>query len=306
MLAYWPKDHPTWIYTTAYKNNVPLDSTTPFDTGYTGFCGENAVRDLLRTMKEKGWISEWSEENKAALLDACLENNVRISTEMYLAETAAQGLQGFFESCYGPTAGWTDALFELRDITFAEYGLTPEETPFHMPGIRSFSRRRDHQKEVLRTYTLFDGGTYPDELKEAFSDSHLAGWACHSGALMYDEMEEKSGKGTGKGLAAFEKDGKRQLTQLSCLDGQWTIHPLGTNALYPAGDYRVTFDAQQNSFIVQCRLSDDETARLQQLIDLLLCETETVAKLIIQYRIRCNVIHTGKDALFCNSQTPSH
>ena len=260
VLAYWPKDHPTWIYTTAYKNNVPLDSTTPFDTGYTGFCGENAVRDLLRTMKEKGWISEWSEENKAALLDACLENNVRISTEMYLAETAAQGLQGFFESCYGPTAGWTDALFELRDSVFAEYGLTPEEIPFHMPGVRSFSRRRDHQKEVLRTYTLFDGGTYPDELKEAFSDSHLAGWACHSGALMYDEMEEKSGKGTGKGLAAFEKDGKRQLTQLSCLDGQWIIHPLGTNALYPAGDYRVTFDAQQNSFIVQYRLSDDETA----------------------------------------------
>ena len=259
VLAYWPKDHPTWIYTTAYKNNVPLDSTTPFDTGYTGFCGENAVRDLLRTMKEKGWISEWSEENKAALLDACLENNVRISTEMYLAETAAQGLQGFFESCYGPTAGWTDALFELRDSVFAECGLTPEEIPFHMPGVRSFSRRRDHQKEVLRTYTLFDGGTYPDELKEAFSDSHLAGWACHSGALMYDEMEEKSGKGTGKGLAAFEKDGKRQLTQLSCLDGQWTIHPLGTNALYPTGDYRVTFDTQQNAFAVQYRLNDDET-----------------------------------------------
>lgn len=259
VLAYWPKDHPTWIYTTAYKNNVPLDSTTPFDTGYTGFCGENAVRDLLRTMKEKGWISEWSEENKAALLDACLENNVRISTEMYLAETAAQGLQGFFESCYGPTAGWTDALFELRDSVFAEYGLTPEEIPFHMPGVRSFSRRRDHQKEVLRTYTLFDGGTYPDELKEAFSDPHLSGWACHSGALMYDEMEEKPGKGTGKGLAAFEKDGKRQLTQLSCLDGEWTIHPLGANALYPTGDYRVTFDTQQNAFAVQYRLNDDET-----------------------------------------------
>ena len=260
VLAYWPKDHPTWIYTTAYKNNVPLDSTTPFDTGYTGFCGENAVRDLLRTMKEKGWISEWSEENKAALLDACLENNVRISTEMYLAETATQGLQGFFESCYGSTAGWTDALFELRDSTFAEYGLTPEETPFHVPGVRRFSRRWDYQKDVLRTYTLFEGGTYPDELKEAFSDSHLTGWTCHGGALIYDEMEEKPGKGTGKGLAAFEKDGKRQLTQLSCLDGRWTIYPLGTNALYPTGDYRVTFDAQQMNFAVQYRLNDDETA----------------------------------------------
>ena len=259
VLAYWPKEHPSWVYTTAYKNNVPLDSTTPFDTGYTGFCGENAVRGLLKTMKERGWIDQWSEENKNALLDACLENNVRISTGMYLSESAAQGLQGFFESCYGPAAGWTDALFELRDSVFAEYGLIAEESPFHVSGVRRISRRNIYQSDLIRTYTLFEG-EYPDELKAAFSDPHLSGWACHSGALMYDEMEEKPGKGTGKGLAAFEKDGKRQLTQLSCLDGEWTIHPMGANALYSTGDYRVTFDAQQNAFAVQYRLNDDETA----------------------------------------------
>ena len=258
VLAYWPKEHPTWVYTTTYKNNVPLESTTPFDTGYTGFCGENAVRDLLRTMKEKGWISEWSEESKNALLDACLENNVRISTEMYLSASAAQGLQGFFESCYGPAAGWTDALWELRDSVFAEYGLTPEETPFHVPGVRRISRRNIYQSDLTRTYTLFEG-EYPDELKAAFSDPHLAGWTCFGGALSFDESREKPGKGTGKGLAAFEKDGKRQLTQLSCLDGEWTVHPLGANALYPTLDYRVTFDTQQNAFAVQYRLNDDET-----------------------------------------------
>ena len=260
VLAYWPKEHPSWVYTTVYKNNVPLESTTPFDTGYTGFCGENAVRNLLRTMKEKNWISEWSEENKNALLDACLENNVRISTEMYLSESAAQGLQGFFESCYGPAAGWTDALFELRDSVFAEYGLTAEEWPFHVPGVRRISRRNIYQSDLTRTYTLFDGGEYPDELKAAFSDPHLTGWTCHSGALSFDESREKPGKGTGKGLAAFEKDGKRQLVQLVFQDGQWTVYPLGTNALYPTGDYRVTFDTQQNAFAVQYLLSDDETA----------------------------------------------
>ncbi|MBQ6962021.1 MAG: hypothetical protein IJP78_13710 [Clostridia bacterium] len=260
VLAYWPKEHRSWVYTTLYKNNVPLESTTPFDTGYTGFCGENAVRELLRTMKEKGWISEWSEESKNALLDACLENNVRISTEMYLSESAAQGLQGFFESCYGPAAGWTDALFELRDSVFAEYGLTMEELPFHVLGVRRISRRNIYQSDLTRTYTLFDGGEYPDELKAAFSDPHLTGWTCHSGALSFDESREKPGKGTGKGLAAFEKDGKRQLVQLVFQDGQWTVYPLGTNALYPTGDYRVTFDTQQNAFAVQYLLSDDETA----------------------------------------------
>ncbi len=259
-LAFWPKAHPGWIYTVFRGAYGQMDGTTPFHTGYTGYCGENAVRELLRKMREGGWISCWNEEAKAALLDACLEDNVRISTELYLSENANQALQGFFVSCYGPAAGWTEALWDLRDSVFAEYGLTPEETPFHVSGVRSFSRRREYQEDVLSTYTLFEGGTYPDELKEAFSDSHLTGWACHGGALMYDEMEEKPGKGTGKGLAAFEKDGKRQLTQLSCLDGRWTINPLGTNALYPTGDYRVTFDAQQMNFAVQYRLNDDETA----------------------------------------------
>ena len=260
VLAYWPKAHPSWVYTTAYKNNVPLESTTPFDTGYTGFCGENAVRELLRTMKEKGWISEWSEESKNALLDACLENNVRISTEMYLSESAAQGLQGIFESCYGPRLGWTDALFELRDSVFAEYGLTAEEWPFHVPGVRRISRRNIYQSDLTRTYTLFDGGEYPEELKAAFSDPHLTGWACFGGALSFDESREKPGEGSGFGLAAFEKDGKRQLVQLVFQDGQWTAYPLGANALYPTGDYRVIFDTQQNAFAVQYRLSDDETA----------------------------------------------
>ena len=259
VLAYWPKEHPSWVYTTAYRNNVPLESTTPFDTGYTGFCGENAVRELLRTMKEKGWISEWSEESKNALLDACLENNVRISTEMYLAESAAHGLQGFFESCYGPAAGWTEALFELRDSVFAEYGLTAEEWPFHVPGVRRISRRNIYQSDLTRTYTLFEG-EYPEELKEAFSDPHLTGWACFGGALSCDESREKPGEGTGQGLAAFEKDGKRQLVQLVFQDGQWTVYPLGTNALYPTGDYRVTYDLQHNAFAVQYRLNDDETA----------------------------------------------
>ena len=259
-LAFWPKAHPGWIYTVFRGAYGQMDGTTPFHTGYSGYCGENAVRELLRKMREGGWISCWNEEAKAALLDACLEDNVRISTELYLSENANQALQGFFVSCYGPAAGWTEALWDLRDSVFAEYGLTPEETPFHVSGVRTFSRRRTYQKEVLRTCTLFEGGTYPDELKEAFSDSHLAGWACHSGALMYDEMEEKPGRRTGNGLAAFEKDGKRQLTQLSCLNGQWTINPLGTNAVYPTGDYRVTYDLQHNAFAVQYRLNDDETA----------------------------------------------
>ncbi|MBQ8137558.1 MAG: hypothetical protein IJ174_09010 [Clostridia bacterium] len=258
----WPKDHPNWVYT-AFNDRASggIKTTTPFSTGYLGYCGEGAVWELLREIRERNWISGWNEDSKAALLDACLENNVSISTEMYLADTAAQALQAFFESCYGPAAGWTDTLTELRDSISSEYGLTVEYASFHVPGVRRCGRSQNrYQSDLLRTYTLFDGGAYPDELKEAFSDPHLSGWSCQSGALMYDEMKENPRTGTGSGLAAFEKDGKRQLVQLNCMDGQWMVYPLGTNALYPAGDYRVTFDTQHNAFAVQYRLSDEETA----------------------------------------------
>lgn len=258
-LAFWPKAHPGWVYTAFFNAFGQVDGATPFHTGYTGYCGENAVRDLLRNIRDNRWIASWSEENKAALLDACLEENVRISTDLYLSESAAQALQAFFESCYGPTAGWTDALFELRDSVFAEYGLTAEEWPFHVPGVRRISRRNIYQSDLTRTYTLFEG-EYPDELKAAFSEPHLTGWACFGGALSCDESREKPGEGSGFGLAAFEKDGKRQLVQLVFQDAQWTAYPLGANALYPTGDYRVTFDTQQNAFAVQYRLSDNETA----------------------------------------------
>ena len=258
-LAFWPKAHPGWVYTAFFNAFGQVDGATPFHTGYTGYCGENAVRDLLRNIRDNRWIASWTEENKAALLDACLEENVRISTDLYLSESAAQALQAFFESCYGPTAGWTDALFELRDSVFEEYGLTVDETPFHVYGVRRISRRNIYQSDLTRTYTLFEG-EYPDELKAAFSDPHLSGWACFGGALSFDESREKPGEGSGFGLAAFEKGEKRQLVQLASRDGQWTAYPLGTNALYPTGDYRVTYDLQHNAFTVQYRLNDDETA----------------------------------------------
>ena len=249
------------LISSAFCNEInQLDAASPFYTGYFGFCGEKVVRGLLKTIREKDWIAVWNEESKAALLGECLQNGVRVNTELYLSQSPAQALQGFFESCCGPVAGWTDALWEQRDSVFAEYGLTPKETPFHVSGVRRISRRRDNQTDAIRTYTLFDGGEYPEELKAAFSDPHLTGWTCQSGAMVYTGAENKPEEGYGQGLAAFEKDGKRQLVQLVCLHGRWAVIPLGVNALYPTGDYRVTFDAQQESFAVQYRLNEDEIA----------------------------------------------
>ena len=157
--------------------------------------------------------------------------------------------------CEGQTRNNTGAPVGPRDIRDAE---TPGVVIREYVGVDRVVGDRvgcDHGTVtfgVTRTYGSVDDATAYVLVGHRSEDT--------VGALMYDEMEEKSGKGTGKGLAAFEKDGKRQLTQLSCLDGQWIIHPLGTNALYPAGDYRVTFDAMQNAFAVQYRLSDDETA----------------------------------------------
>ncbi len=288
-VACWPKEHPSWVYT-AFRTGEygGLNGTTPFYTGFTGYCGEGAVRELLREMREKHWLSAWSEETKDALLNACLENCVSISMDLYLSESAAQALHAFFESCCGPAAGWTEALWDMRNSAFAEFGLTPEETPFHVPGVRRFIRRKIHYTH-LPAYTLFDGGEYPEELKEAFSDPHLAGWTCQSGAIKYTEDESSPVRGLGEGLAAFEKDGKRQLVQLDYWEGAWTAYPLGEKALYPSGDYRIIFDTQHLSYAIQYRLSDDETAVFYVMPEHIGSETEA--------RIQCR---------FCNYERMNH
>ena len=46
-VAFWHPDHPDWVYTVFIDRKTgQISGTTPFDTGYARYRGENTVREL--------------------------------------------------------------------------------------------------------------------------------------------------------------------------------------------------------------------------------------------------------------------
>ena len=261
-VRFWPADHPDWVYTESRGADGMIRGATPFDTGFSYACGENLTRELLRQAREKGWFAHWDADALAAVLDVLREHERgRAATDLLLAQTGAQAVDALLETCYGPRARWTAAVHGLRDETLAENGLTAEETPFHTPGVRSYTGR-DLSSIATTRVTLFEGEA-PEDLKEALSDPHLAGWRLQSGAAVFHDWQglEILAPYSGAGLAAFEKDGRRQLVQLVVRDEGWQVFPLGEKALRQTGDYRVTYDGMHLRFVVEYLLDGDETLR---------------------------------------------
>ena len=83
-IAFWHPDHPDWIYTVSVNRKTgQIVGTSPFDTGYFMFRGENAVRVLMHTIREKGWFVNWNAESRSEMLSFMEEAyDIRISTEL--------------------------------------------------------------------------------------------------------------------------------------------------------------------------------------------------------------------------------
>ena len=252
-VAFWHPDHPDWVYTVFIDRKTgQISGTTPFDTGYARYRGENTVRELMRAVREKGWFATWDREAREEMLALLNKENIRISTELLFAESAGSAAHGFFESCYGPEFGWTEALSGLFGSVLEEYGLEWKAEDLRHPGVRQASS--PETTGSVRTVTLFEGEA-PGELEPLFADPHLAGWRCLCGASVFFDWT-RSGKDTpakysGSGLAAFEKDGRRMLLQLAVMDDEWRIFPLGENALIQSGDILVTYDGLRGSLAVE-------------------------------------------------------
>ena len=123
-VAFWHPDHPDWVYTVFIDRKTgQISGTTPFDTGYARYRGENTVRELMRAVREKGWFAAWDRDAREEMLALLNKENIRISTELLFAESAGSAAHGFFESCYGPEFGWTEALSGLFGSVLEEYGL---------------------------------------------------------------------------------------------------------------------------------------------------------------------------------------
>ena len=136
-IAFWHPDHPEWVYTLSVNwQTGRISGTTPFDTGYIYFRGENTIRQVFDTVRDEKILENWNQDRHQDLLCLLDEFNIRISTELYFAENLGNAVHGLYESCYGPELGWPESLRQLYQSMMDEYHLDWEPESFHQSGIR--------------------------------------------------------------------------------------------------------------------------------------------------------------------------
>ena len=253
VLEFWHPDHPELKYSVCIDRKTSrINGTSPFDTGYLQSPGEAAVRSFLRTIRSRNLFAGWNQDAHQELLSALKEKDIPVSTNLYFADHAGDAVYGFFESCFGPEFGWTEAVHQLFQDILDEYHLAWEPIPFHLKGIR-----RNTSGIAISSYftaILFDG-EIPEELMPVLDIPQLAGWECTGGAVLTGLLPPEGKEypiDTDRGLAAFEKDGRRQLVQYAKIGEEWHVCPLGENALYRSGDYRITYDGLHDAFAIDC------------------------------------------------------
>lgn len=255
-------DHPEWQYIAYPVEGGMANTESPFHTsGWLNHPGESVLRTLLYAARDGGWFAAWDAAARDGL-QAMLENG-SVTWTPYMAavlqdasSTAAQAIDALFETCFGPAWGWPQVLTAWRDSVLAEYGLAAPERSLTVPGVTTVQ-----DKNVQET-TWY--GTLPEELAAVFDRPELEGWTPLCGAYgaggSYAFLPiEGTLTSDAKGLAVFEKEGRRLLVALLRVDGAWRIWPLGENLLYTGCDMAITHDASI-TFAITYMLSDHEIA----------------------------------------------
>lgn len=254
-LTFWPDTRPDLQYALRYDEDRRREMTSPFSTlDWVTHPGEGVLRDVLRRAEAERWFSDWGTDASDALLRALSEADTLVDAAvcsgLTAGDPAAQAVNALFTFLCGPEYLWPAPLSEWRDETLARYGLALPDAPTPAVGVR-----RAH-------YGRSDAVTFacetPEELRAAFDRPELAGWKLLCGS--YRTMGLDNSRAQDKGLAAFEKDGRRLLTILAVGDNGWEVWPVGENALYPDADFTIECDRSVGFFAIVYTLSDHETA----------------------------------------------
>ena len=265
-VRFWPKEHPDWVYTLFYDSYGSTGGDTPFyKEKYTLYPGEGVVNEVLRRAREENWWVEWNDGARAAYQQLIIDQDLSYNESMLDAiqnpnATGADALQAFLTRCYGPEYQWTPALVSLRDEILQQNGLTMPVEKQPEAGIKAWQLQERNGATITRTSFYRET---PEQLKAAFSHPRLAGWQCLCGALWQNDGQFRDHPHTpyGLGLAAFEKDGERLLVILDNDKDQWTVIPVGENALYRDADLMIR--NADYGFSIEYTLSDSETACFQ-------------------------------------------
>lgn len=231
-LTFYQPGHPDWAYTLLYNAQGTISCESPFHSDYSGYPSEGNMHWFLKLAQEGQWFTHWNEENRSAVRDALDDCNITPDRQLSLAlmkddVAADQLIQAFFTSCYNTEDKWTAPMIGWRNEVLAQYGVTLSRmTDVPEKGIYEYTKPRGlHFSET--TVCEFKGEV-PEELQAVFqADPHLNGWTCLTG-IMYTCQEDYCGYT----IAAFEKDGQRLLAGFERAKGQWSVFPIGMNALF--------------------------------------------------------------------------
>lgn len=273
LVTYYPKAHPNWLFyeEVSKEYDQSLKTVTPFDNDYRYYPGLGSVMYVLNAAKDGGWFLKWDAAAMDAMQASINNTQIKVNRELQTGLgthtiTAAQAVQAFFESCFGDSFGWSQALEEFRDEVLAQYSLEPEGAfkPIVEQGVTSYTI----QGERLGVEITHFVGETPDMLKAVLAHPALEGWTLLCGAVK-DYKTDISLYQT-SGLAAFEKDGQRLLAALWKEGESWKIAPVGAKALLPDRELHIIADPM-TGFVLDYPISETEgeqftvIARLRQL-----------------------------------------
>ena len=108
----------------------------------------------------------------------------------------------------------------------------------------------------------------PRELSGLLNHPRLKGWACIAGAYTVQTTSNADVEPTGSGLAAFARGQERLLAALHLRDGAWEALPIGERTLLEEGTLAITYDSQNERYIVEYLLPDGEEIRFHMLLEI--------------------------------------
>lgn len=265
-LAYYSPEHPDWIYTTTYSKYSAETSTTPFHVRYINTPNEGEVRGFIRSAWENQWFVRWSADTREAVAKAVRAAGITPNRSLSVAlltddVPTAQLIQAFFTSCYGVEANWPEALVGWRDEVLAQHSVALSPIS-EMPASGIVRYVIPCGLIYSETAVCEFKGDFPEELKTVFqNEPHLSGWDCVTGTIFKVVQYPSSSHNVdmGIGLAAFEKNGQRQLVALNRVDDEWKLFPIGFKALEQDPDAALSITASdQNSTGMTIRYDDND------------------------------------------------
>ncbi len=259
-------------YATFFKETGELIyGNTPFRANSEGgsyYPGEAAIREVLNTAKSAGWFANWDEDAKKQFMAEVTRNVERLRGDLLLIDTeegysAARAINGFFLSCYGDRATWSELLVSWRNDVLAENGFTTADCMPLLDAEKGVRARNEPFGTTVYECTVTEFvGELPKEMENVLNHPKLKGYEVLSGALVTCPQITSSFFNNG-GLVAFGKGEERMLVLVWQPKGEseFLVYPVGEKALLSGREVVITYPSGGHDFMLTYPISSTALER---------------------------------------------